>query len=192
LGLCIIDAKGTMTSLFSASKYMSKVGNCKGTALVHDYPKTSWQAAHDFNLTQKPVSAINSDCAANAAVNIISALADMGSNLAESFSDCSSVKGGGNANADCASGVLALASALTGVAQAGKAMKGACTVSVSRLYQNREVATGSSSLTVALAAFLPIAAVLSFVVGRRTRAGPEQERDVETLTALTAESRLEL
>lgn len=154
LGLCIIDAKGAMTSLFSASKYFSQVADCKQ----------------------------NGDCSDND-VNIISALADMGSNLAESINDCTSVKGAGNANADCAANGLALVSALTGVAQAGEAMKGACSAGASRLYQNRKVATGSSSLTVALAAFLPIAAVLSFVVGRRTRSRPEPERDVE----LTAE-----
>ena len=124
----------------------------------------------------------NGDCS-DTAVNIISALAGMGSSLAASVNDCNSVKGGGNANAGCASAGLALVSALTGIAQAGEAMKGACTAGASRLYQNRKVATGSSSLTIALAAFLPIAAVLSFVVGRRTRSRPEPERDVE----LTAE-----
>jgi len=154
LGWCIIDSKGAMTSLFSASKYLSQAADCKE----------------------------NGDCS-DTAVNIISALADMGSNLAASVNDCNSVKGGGNANAGCASAGLALVSALTGIAQAGEAMKGACTAGASRLYQNRKVATGSSSLTIALAAFLPIAAVLSFVVGRRTRSRPEPERNVE----LTAE-----
>jgi hypothetical protein len=154
LGLCIIDAKGAMGSLFSASKYMSQAANCKQ----------------------------NGGCS-DTAINIISALADMGSNLAESVNDCTSVKGDGNGNADCAANGLALVSALTEVASAGKAMKGVCTAGASRLYQNREIPTSSSSLTLALAAFLPIAAVLSFVVGRRTRSRPQQatERDGEPL-----------
>jgi len=154
LGLCIIDAKGAMGSLFSASKYMSQAANCKE----------------------------NGGCT-NTALNIISALADMGSNLAASVNDCTSYKGDGNAKAGCAASGLALVSSLNGVAQAGEAMKGACNAGASRLYQNRAVATSSSSLTLALAAFLPIAAVLSFVVGRRTRSRNQPERDVETLTA---------
>jgi len=154
LGLCIIDAKGAMGSLFSASKYMSQAANCKE----------------------------NGGCT-NTALNIISALADMGSNLAASVNDCTSYKGDGNAKAGCAASGLALVSSLNGVAQAGEAMKGACNAGASRLYQNRAVATSSSSLTLALAAFLPIAAVLSFLVGRRTRSRNQAERDVETLTA---------
>jgi len=153
LGFCIIDAKGALASLFSASKYLSQAANCKQDGSCSD-----------------------------TAVNVISALADMGSNLAAAVSDCSSVKGDGNDKAGCASASLALVSALTEISQAGEAMKGVCGAGASRLYQDRAVAaTGSSSLTVALAAFLPIAAVLSFVLGRRTRARQQPERDVEAL-----------
>lgn len=154
LGFCIIDAKGALSSLFSASKYLSQAADCKQ----------------------------NGDCS-DTAVNVISALADMGSNLAAGVSDCSSVKGDANDKAGCASASLALVSALTGISQAGEAMQGVCGADASRLYQNREVPTGSSSLPLALAAFLPITAVLSFMVGRRTRARPQQatEPDAEAL-----------
>jgi len=154
LGLCIMDAKGTLSSIFRASKYLSVAGGCKK----------------------------NGGCA-DTALNIIMALADMGSNLAESFNDCSSVKGAGNDNADCDASGLALVSALSQIALAGKGIKAGCNVGAARLYENTEMPTSSSSWTVALAALLPISAVLSFVLGRRTRSRQQQtpERDAEPL-----------
>jgi len=161
LGVCIVDAKDAMGSLFSASKYLSKAANCGGK------------------------NGKNGGCT-NTALNIVMALADMGSNLAASVSDCAAVKGVGNANAYCASAVLALVSGLHEVALAGKKIKKGCKHAgrTSRLYENtEEVPTSSSSLTLALAAFLPVTAMLSFVVGRRTRSHHQQasERDVERL-----------
>jgi len=154
LGECIVDAKGAMSSLFSASKYLSQAAKCKKHGGCSD-----------------------------TAINIVMALADMGANLAESVDDCTKFKGGSNEKADCASGVLGLVAALEQVALAGKQMKKGCKEGASRLYQNQEVPTSSSSLTLALAAFLPATAVLSFVVGRRTRSRHQQapERDVEPL-----------
>lgn len=154
LGECIVDAKGAMSSLFSASKYLSQAAKCKK----------------------------HGGCA-DTAINIVMALADMGQNLAESVNDCTTFEGGGNEKADCASGVLQLVTSLQQVALAGKNMKNGCKAGASRLYQNEEVPTSSSSLTLALAAFLPATAVLSFVVGRRTRSRHQQatEHDAETL-----------
>ena len=34
LGICIIDAKGALSSLFSASKYLSQAADCKQNAYI--------------------------------------------------------------------------------------------------------------------------------------------------------------
>ena len=67
-------------------------------------------------------------------VSVMSALAGMGSSLAASVSDCSSVNGGGSDQADCASAVLALVQGLNDVAAAGKALKAGCSAGAARLY----------------------------------------------------------
>jgi len=150
MGLCIVDAKSVVTSLFSASKLLSEAGGvCQGD---------------EFGS--------KSSCAYKA-LDIVSALADMGSFLGASVNDCTSVKGNGNDNADCTSNILATISSLHAVAEAGMHIDKECRVDSSRLFlADQEVAAkGTSSfMNLALAACLPIAAVLSFVVGRRTRA----------------------
>lgn len=149
LGLCIIDGKSAMRSLFSASKLLSEVdGKCDG----------------------KHGTGSESSCAYKA-LDIVSALADMGSFVAASVNDCTSLKGHGDADAKCSSWILAAISSLHAVAEAGLHIDKECRVENSRLFQEaKEVdATGTSFLTLALAACLPIAAVLSFAVGRRTR-----------------------
>jgi len=148
LGLCIVDAKSVVGSLFSASKLLSEVGGvCQGK---------------EFGS--------KSSCAYKA-LDIVSALADMGAFLGASVNDCTSLKGNGNADAGCSSAIIAAVSSLTAVAEAGMHIDRECRVDSSRLFiQEHEVAAkGTSFLNLALAACLPIAAVLSFVMGRRTR-----------------------
>merc|ERR1719162_2952573 len=144
----IVDAKSVVGSLFSASKLLSEVGGvCQGK---------------EFGS--------KSSCAYKA-LDIVSALADMGAFLGASVNDCTSLKGNGNADAGCSSAIIAAVSSLTAVAEAGMHIDRECRVDSSRLFiQEHEVAAkGTSFLNLALAACLPIAAVLSFVMGRRTR-----------------------
>jgi hypothetical protein len=147
MGNCVFDAKDSVRGLFEASKSMSEAANCK-----------------------------NAQCDSNAVVSVMSALAGMGSSLAASVSDCSSVNGAGSDQADCASAVLALVQGLNDVAAAGKALKAGCSAGAARLYvedkqhKDDETATRSSPLVLALAAALPMAAALSFAAGRRSRA----------------------
>jgi len=149
LGLCIVDAKSVVASLFSASKLLSEAGGvCQGK---------------EFGS--------KSSCAYKA-LDIVSALADMGSFLGASVNDCTSLKGDGNADAGCSSNILAAISSLHAVAEAGMHIDRDCRVESSRLYlADQEIAAkGTSFLNLALVACLPVAAVLSFVLGRRTRA----------------------
>jgi len=145
LGLCVIDAKSVLRSLFSASKLLSEVGgDCRHSKFGSE-----------------------SGCAYKA-LDIVSALADMGSVLAASVDDCT---GSGNADAACSEYILKAISSLHVVAKAGMHIDKHCRVKDSRLFLEEQEAEAkdTSFLNLALAACLPIAAVLSFVVGRRTR-----------------------
>jgi len=156
LGLCLVDGKSAIGSLFSAGKLLSEVqGDCKAET------RAEWKGKKN-------------SCAYKA-LDIVSALADMGAFVAASVDDCTSLKGNGDATAACTSGILATVSALKAVAVAGMQIDKKCRADNSRLFlEDQEVpATGTSFLTLALAACLPIAAVLSFAVGRRARTNYE-------------------
>jgi len=152
IGKCVVDAKSSMTSLFSASHLLSSVkkgGN-------------------------------------NNAINVVAGLADLGHFLAASVNDCSLFKGKGDADAACASQSLALVSALHHVATAGLAIADKCKVTkAERLYlENGEATPTGSSLPLALAAMLPLSAVVSFVAGSRfakSRTQNAREADCEQL-----------
>jgi hypothetical protein len=164
LGLCIVDGKSALGSLFSASKLLSEVhGDCKAET------REEWKG--------------KTNSCAYKALDIVSALADMGAFVAASVNDCTSLKGGGDSTADCTSNVLATISSLHAVAEAGMHIDKQCRVDNSRLFlEDQKVpATGTSFLTYALAACLPIAAVLSFAMGRRARTNyePAPARDFE-------------
>jgi len=163
LGLCIVDAKSVVGSLFSASKLLSEVGSVCNS-------KPAQNAHKDIKNAFAYQGGSDSSCAYKA-LDIVSALADMGAFLGASVNDCTSLKGNGNADAGCSSAIIAAVSSLTAVAEAGMHIDRECRVDSSRLFiQEHEVAAkGTSFLNLALAACLPIAAVLSFVMGRRTR-----------------------
>jgi hypothetical protein len=106
------------------------------------------------------------------ALDVTSVLADFGAYIAAAYTECSEYH---NAAADteasdCADGVLSGIAQLTELAKLGLEMKDACKSSSSRLYldSNNEAASATTSpLVLALAAILPVSAVLSFVAGSR-------------------------
>merc|ERR1712028_50549 len=80
-------------------------------------------------------------------------------------------KGAGNKKADCVSKILGVVAQLNGVADIASSMSKTCKASASRLYfeksdEHTSVVT-NNSMSLTLAAFLPVAAVLGFVGGRR-------------------------
>jgi len=154
LGKCVVDAKSSMTSLFSASHKLSSVSAAKEADV--------------------------------AALSVVAGLADLGSFLAAAVDDCSLFKGAGDESADCASHSLALVAALNNVARAGIEIADKCKVTKEeRLYlENGEATPKGSSMPLALAALLPISAVVSFVAGSRfakARAQSVRESDCEQL-----------
>jgi len=159
VGKCVIDAKSSMASLFSASASLKSVKkNCDTKGSACD----------------------------NNALNVVSGLADLGSFLAAAVNDCSLFKGAGNADAACESSSLALVSALSHIGTAGLAIADKCKVSkAERLYlENGEATPTGSSLPLALAAMLPLSAVVSFVAGSRfakSRTQSVRDADCEQL-----------
>lgn len=164
LGKCIIDTKGSIRSLVEAGHKMSSVHkNCEeaGQSCTHN------------------------------ALSIVSAMADMGAFLAGAFHSCSaylSPTGHGNEKAACAEHVLELVASLHDIAEAGDEVSTECKASASRLYEEEKSDTArASSMPLALAALLPISAVLSFVAGSRFakyRAEQSPVRDFESLQLL--------
>jgi len=143
-GKCIVDAKDTITNLVAASMKLGKVS--------------------------KACEAGSVSCTNNV-LSIIGAAASMGSALAGTVTDCQSVAptSAGNKNAKCVQSSLRTVAALDKLGLAGTNIAHKCTVSAARLYELEAAQTGSSSnsLVFGMAAFIPIAAVLSFVVGAR-------------------------
>jgi len=111
-----------------------------------------------------------------------SVLTDFGSYLANAVDDCSGYKGHGNAEAECAGAVLHMISSLDRIGAIGDVMSHKCKASASRLYLEEPApkAASASPVSVALACFLPIAAIFGFVVGKRFgKARAEEARLVE-------------
>jgi len=96
---------------------------------------------------------------------------DFGSYLSGSVNDCSAYKGAGNANAACASHVLDMISHLDRIAVVGTQISQTCKPKGgSRLWEEQDYtakAAAISSLNLFLGAFLPITAIVSFLVGAR-------------------------
>jgi len=139
LGDCVLNAKEAVTTLFSA--------------------------AHSFSHIHKDCETAGNKCENNA-LSLVAGLADLGSFLAGAVNTCMVNP---NAKAECAGHSLTLVSELHAIAQAGLKVKGACKVDeADRLYlENGEKAATGNSMPLALAALLPISAVLSFVAGSR-------------------------
>jgi len=143
-GKCVVDAKDTITNLVAASMKLGKVS--------------------------KACEAGSVSCTNNV-LSIIGAAASMGSALAGTVTDCQSVAptSAGNKNAKCVQSSLRTVAALDKLGLAGTNIAHKCTVSAARLYELEAAETGSSSnsLVFGMAAFIPIAAALSFVIGAR-------------------------
>merc|ERR1712070_653005 len=111
------------------------------------------------------------DCAMNA-LNVMSAMANMGSAIAGSLNDCkAAAKKGEDDNADCASNALAYFAALNDVASNAIAVSTQCTVPDSRLYAMRQsIGSKSSSSNLFVTALVAVAAaVMGFVGGLRLK-----------------------
>jgi len=153
LGMCLIDAKGSLASMFAAIGSLKKLQ--KG------------DVEHN-------------------ALETVSALASLGQGVAAAVNDCSAFKGKGNQNAVCASRTLGAVAELHRIADLAESMASTCKASASRLYLENSIhgrtlgVITKNSMSLTLAAFLPVAAVLGFVFGRRfSKAGAN--RDFETM-----------
>jgi len=156
LGECILNAKEAVTTLFSA--------------------------ASSFSHIHKDCENGGRKCENNA-LSLVAGLADLGAFLAGAVNTCMVNP---NAKAECAEHSLTLVSELHSISQAGLKVADECKVEeADRLYlENGEKAATSNSMPLALAALLPISAVLSFVAGSRFakyRAQGAREADCEQL-----------
>jgi hypothetical protein len=152
-GQCLIDVKDTVKSLFKATaRILTVTDNC---ADIH-----------------------SPACNKNVA-KIVAAFSDMGSYLAGAVGKCSNDTKT-DVEAECAQYSLKLADALADVDRSAAGMQMGCgLVANPRLYSALEEddedvsAAGSSSgpLTFALAAVLPITAVVGYVAGKRLARG---------------------
>jgi len=143
IGKCTVDAGESMNSIFVASNTLQ--------AITHKCTK--------------------GEACTVEALDLVDVLASFGSYIAEAVEDCSAYPHKeGNADAKCAAGISASVAQLTSLAKIGLEMKSSCAKSSSRLYSNingqAAIAT-TSPLTLALAAFLPITTVVSFLAGSR-------------------------
>jgi len=114
-------------------------------------------------------SAAETECTVST-LGIVNVLASFGAYISGAFGDCAAVAKSpvDTDAAGCASAVLAAIAQLTGASVAGLHMKEACSASASRLYLDTQgQATSYSSMFTALAAALPLAAVLGFLAGSR-------------------------
>jgi len=159
LGKCTADGGESMNSVFKASNMLQEIKHkCTGES-----------------------------CTINA-LDLVEVLSGFGSYIAAAVDDCSAgVKGvdhgHGDEKADCASGILGSIAQITRVAKIGLDMKTSCGKSSSRLYSNidgQAASATASPLALALAAILPITAVLSFVAGSRLNKNRQQTRVLES------------
>merc|ERR1711959_215734 len=146
-GACLVDVKDTTKSLFKATKRILTVtDNCDGEH--------------------------KRDCAHNA-LKIVAAFSSMGQYLAGAIGRCSPntvANKGLREGGQCAEQVDELVRYLTDVGRAGVGLHENCEEGAERLYQLEhgvEMQNGGNSMTIALAALLPIGAVLGFVGGSR-------------------------
>jgi len=161
---CVVDVKHSLKSLFKSIKYMMQI--------KHKCDENSHK------------------CAKNG-VKLVAALAGLGEYLAGIVGHCVA---GDQANVLCASASAKTVKELTNVAKGGVELSHHCHLSESRLYAledesdetNKPKDVTNSSLTLALAAMLPVAAVLGFMGGSRlSKARPT--RDFESLMTVAEE-----
>jgi hypothetical protein len=157
LGSCTADAGGSMNSLFHASNSLQNVKKhcAKGLGQKH--------------------------CAMDA-LDAVGVLSSFGAAIAAAVSDCSAYHDKtappsattDTAAASCANGILSAVAQLTEVAEQGVTLKRVCEAPAARLYLEGHDAATSGALPFALAAALPITAVLSFALGKRVAKSRQQ------------------
>jgi len=144
LGHCVVDATNSMKTLFAA--------------------------VHTLSTMHADCESAGGKCDHNA-LKLVEVLSQLGSFVAGAVAHCKGYMGEKDTKAVCASTVQAMVSNLANVADVGMSVHKACALSEEqRLYLESDSAkatSSSSSLPMALAALLPISAVLSFVAGSR-------------------------
>jgi len=158
LGYCVSDAANSMKTLFAAVRELSTM-----------------KKDHD----------------AHNSLKLVQVLSELGSFLAGSVAHCeSAIAGKSDSKAACASTVQGMVANLMNVADVAMNVHKACALSEDeRLYletydTNSKATSSSSSMPLAMAALLPISAVLSFVAGSRfakARAQNARSPDCEML-----------
>jgi len=151
----------------------TELGKC--TAEAGSSMNSIFQASNTLHHVQKSCSDSkkNGACTVDA-LDVVSVLSSFGGYIAAAYADCSlaanpHTKANIGASA-CSADILTGIAQLSNLAKLGLTMQNACASSSSRLYldTNTEATTTTGNLSsFALAAFLPIAMVLSFVAGRR-------------------------
>jgi len=144
---CLVDVKDVTKSLFKATKRIIDVKeNCNGENQRH--------------------------CAHNS-LKIVAAFAGMGEYLAGALGRCSpniAANAKLRANGQCAQEAESLVRHTANTARAGMYMQKYCIEDAQRLYEledGTEMQSSSNSVTLALAALLPLTAVFAFVGGKR-------------------------
>jgi len=158
LGKCVIDAKGSLAGTFDAMQSLKNIGGRRRRKTLHN------------------------------ALNTVSAFSSLGSAVAAAVNDCSAYENHlGNHPADCSSYILGVVAQLTNIADLASDMAKECKVSAARLYLEESEdekedtnALSNNAMNLALGAFLPVAAVFGFVIGRRF-GNSRSNRDVESL-----------
>jgi hypothetical protein len=149
----------------------TELGKC--TAEAGSSMNSIFQASNTLQHVQKSCSDSREICKVDA-LDVVSVLSSFGGYIAAAYADCSlaanpHTKSDIGADA-CSADILMGIAQLSNLAKLGLTMQKACASSSSRLYldTNTEATTTTGNLSsFALAAFLPIAMVLSFVAGRR-------------------------
>jgi len=161
LGYCVVDATNSVKTLFAAVHTMS--------TMHADCEKAGGKCDHN-------------------ALKLVEVLSQLGSFVAGAVAHCKAAAGGSDTKAVCASTVQGMVNNLVNVADVGMSVHKACALTdEQRLYLEADSQTAtstSSSLPMALAALLPISAVLSFVAGSRfakARAQSVRSPDCEML-----------
>jgi len=143
LGKCTGDATGGLNSMLHATTDLQEMqSSCSGNAEKCTVPT----------------------------LDVVSVLASFGSYISGAFNDCSAYakSPADTGDADCASAVLGGVAQLVAAAEAGLKMTEKCSASASRLYLDTQgQATSYSPMFTALAAALPLAAVVGFLAGSR-------------------------
>lgn len=162
LGQCVINVKDSMKSLFLAiSRIMTIKTDCDGAADVY--------------------------CAHNG-LKVVSSLAALAEHISGAIGKCTANH---QADAVCAQMSARLFHAVSDVGRASTGMNMGCSLTeAERLYLADEKtsmpASDNGSITFALAALLPLTAVLSFVGGSRLSKSRSEQRDLE-MVGLQAE-----